>query len=118
VSWGLDLPEGSEWRSKWPKRRIWDSIGFAKLDKSTSTIEAYLAVVVNIWMEHLCHEAHGWRFRRILFRKLKLHLEQTALPYGLFWTFDESCPFEEIPLDWGSVDALLFFAIQLFEVFY
>lgn len=112
VSLDSDLQAKSEWRSKWPIRRRWDSTGSEGLIKKIITIEADPTVIVDVRVEHLCKELDLRWFCRVLLRELEFQLKQTSIPCCSLRALDKSCPNKQVSFLWRRVDAFILLVAQ------
>lgn len=71
------------------------------------TVDAYLAIVVDVGMEELGFELKNWWFVGILFCKIYPEPECAALPNGIEWAVNDCLPLVHVVFIRHSVNALV-----------
>ena len=82
-------------------------------------VETYIAVVVNIWMENLCHKLNLRGFVGILIAKVHPQLKHSTFPLCVLRPKYDSSPLEYGIVIRDGCDGLVScFILNLFEVFH
>ena len=63
-------------------------------------------------MEHFGYEFDVGRFGGVLLGEFEFELEESSIPGGSFWAFDEGGPVVEVAFFWTGVDALIVFVTK------
>lgn len=111
-----DQREENGLMSKWPKHHRWDSIGFVRLFRIISTIEADSTIVVNVRMEHFGDKFYSGRFGGVLLCEFEFKFKKSTIPGCALRSFYESSPVIKVAFFRWSVDTLVLFIAEFLEI--